>query len=91
MSHRIEVEKAANRIVLCTDRNAHTEALIIASKLFGLSDLEEKLTRMQRTHHSLGYLPDALYQERKQIRKKVMAHARPILNEAEFALLHAAF
>lgn len=79
------------RIAQLTSVNDHSGALEVAAEALDCADLVERLQRIQRQHLNLGYLPDKLYEERRDSYIELFTVARDTLSNADYQRLHAAF
>lgn len=83
--------KTVKRVEQCTSVNDHGGALEVAAEALGCADLVERLQSIQRQHMDLGYLPNNLYEERRNIYIELFTVARNTLSNTDYQRLHAAF
>ena len=74
-----------------TDRNNHTEALIVAADMLGLKNLKKKLTLVAQLQDMEGSMPMALREYRDSLYDALMAQAKRQLDPEQFKKFYGAF
>ena len=79
------------RITTLTDRNAHTEALILGAEMLGASGVVKKLKLVLQLHNLEGHLPTPLGEYRRILYEEVMRLAKQSLDREQFQSFYGAF
>jgi hypothetical protein len=74
-----------------TNRNLHTEALILGAKMLGLTELVKKIELLLKLHKLIGYLPRSLSEFQHELYQEFMNAAKRVLTTEEFEALHRVY
>jgi hypothetical protein len=74
-----------------TNRNLHSEALVLAAKMLGAKELEKKVKLVFELHKLEGHMPKSLGEYNYSLYQQMMEYAKRVLAPEEFDIFHQAF
>ena len=79
------------QIAKLVDNNDHGEAIVVGARALGLTDLAERVERINRQQLRLGHLPPSQYHARQSAYEEMMAFAKKALLPADFKRFYGVF
>lgn len=88
---RPDFASTIDRIRRMTDRNAHSEALVLGAELLGAKALKDKLQLVAKLHDLEGSMPPQLKGYRDYLYDSMMTWAKKKLSTDEYKSFYGAF
>ena len=88
---KLDFDSTIDRINRMTDRNLHSEALVLGAELLGARALRDKLQLVAKLHDLEGSMPPQLKGYRDYLYDSMMTLAKRQLDPEEFKRFYNAF